>query len=198
MNQRIREKKERSGEGEEGFSESERTGGTGNGKSSRRQYVCCAIASSCLSSTPRSMLHMMACGTTGEGTERTPTIYVFFNHKSPRPAAAAAPSRPLLLLPRLLCFLLLPSSFLLPPFLLCASAENGFATRKTLRLRARPCHAGRMNNCKHSVTCAASYVPRASQTSLVKPLGMSTLSTATSEKMHIIWEGEGVGTWLAD
>ena len=34
MNQRIREKKERSGEGEEdGFSESERTGETGNGKS---------------------------------------------------------------------------------------------------------------------------------------------------------------------
>ena len=32
MNQRIREKKERSGEGEEGFSESERTGETGNGK----------------------------------------------------------------------------------------------------------------------------------------------------------------------
>ena len=173
-------------------------------KASRRQYVCCAIASSCLSSTPRGMLHMMACGTTGEGTERTPTIYVFFNHKSPRP---------LLLLPRLLCFLLLPSpslpsflpSFLLSPFLLCASAENGFATRKTLRLRgARPCHAGRMNNCKHySVTCAASYVPRASQTSrnasLVKPLGMSALSTPRVKKCILFGKGKGLALgWLTE
>ena len=129
MNQRIREKKERSGEGEEGFSESERTGGTGNGKSSRRQYVCCAIASSCLSSTPRSMLHILACGTTGEGTERTPTIYVFFNHKSPSP---------LLLLPRLLCFLLLP------PFPPSFSLPFSFAhPRKMVSRHERPCDCER-------------------------------------------------------